>query len=167
MKRMKGNEPEPMRVFSLLPVLTLAFLLCACGNKDKAVENDPVVTADSEEGVSREKAVPGLATTEGKRLYERHCLVCHQATGGGVPGLNPPLRDTDYVLGDKERLIDILINGSNEGLVVLGTRYANAMPGFPHLSNGEIAEVATFIRNSFGNTATAVSAAEVADFRKK
>ena len=104
---------------------------------------------------------------KGKQLYEQHCLVCHQATGGGVSGLNPPLRNTEYVLGDKERLILILLKGSNKGLVVNGMTYSNAMPGFPNLSNEEMAYITSYIRNSFGNSAEPVSISEVAQVREK
>jgi len=104
---------------------------------------------------------------KGKELYGQHCLVCHQATGGGVTGLNPPLKQTEYVVGDKERLISIIINGSNKGLEVNGMTYSNAMPGFPGLSNEDIAYVTSYIRNSFGNAAASVTASEVEAVRKK
>jgi mono/diheme cytochrome c family protein len=84
-----------------------------------------------------------------------------------VSGLNPPLRNTEYVLGDKERLILILLKGSNKGLVVNEMTYSNAMPGFPNLSNEEIAYIASYIRNSFSNSAEPVSISEVAQVREK
>jgi mono/diheme cytochrome c family protein len=101
----------------------------------------------------------------GQEVYSQYCLVCHQVKGGGVRGLNPPLSGTDYVLGDPGRLISILIEGSNVGLEVNGATYSNAMPGFSYLSDDEIACVATYIRNSFGNSASAVSTAEVRALR--
>lgn len=104
---------------------------------------------------------------KGRELYSQHCLVCHQATGGGVTGLNPPLKQTEYVTGDKERLILIVINGSNKGLVVNGNTYSNAMPGFPGLSNEEIAYITSYIRNSFGNSSTQITASEVETVREK
>ncbi len=103
----------------------------------------------------------------GRELYHQHCLVCHQQNGGGVSGLNPPLRDTEYVLGDKERLISILLNGSNVGLLIKGISYANAMPGFSNLSDEEIAHVASYIRNSWGNAAEPVNSSEVGGVRNK
>lgn len=104
---------------------------------------------------------------KGKALYGQHCLVCHQANGGGVTGLNPPLKQTEYVTGDKERLIRIVINGSNQGLLVNGMTYSNAMPAFPALSNEEIAHITSYIRNSFGNSASPVSVTEVESVRGK
>ena len=103
---------------------------------------------------------------EGKALYTAHCLVCHQVTGGGVPGLNPPLKGTEYVIGPKARLVGILLNGSNKGLEIEGVSYANAMPGFAMLSDAELALVATYVRNSFGNSAGPVTESEVAEIRE-
>lgn len=147
-----------------LPTL-LVLLLFACRKEKK---DDPEVVRQSNNTLSAgpEKSV-ALASdmSEGKTLYTTHCLVCHQVTGGGVNGLNPPLKKTEYVLGDKGRLVAILLDGSNEGLSINGVSYSNAMPGFASLSDLQLAQLATYIRNSFGNTAGSVTAEEVAAVR--
>jgi len=102
---------------------------------------------------------------QGEKVYMQYCLVCHQVTGGGVSGLNPPLQDTEYVLGEKNRLIEILIKGSNVGLLIQGNTYSNAMPGFGNLSDEDIANVATYIRNSFGNMADPITKEEVSQYK--
>jgi mono/diheme cytochrome c family protein len=52
------------------------------------------------------------ATMErGQKVYKQYCSTCHQPDGGGVPGLNPPLEKTSYVLGSKTRLIQIVLKG--------------------------------------------------------
>ena len=102
---------------------------------------------------------------EGKKIYLKNCLVCHQSTGEGVPGLNPPLTNTSYVLGDKGKLLDILINGSDVGLVVKGSTYSNAMPSFGSLNDTAISKVASYIRNGFGNSAEPITVEDVAAFR--
>ncbi|MGB5370140.1 MAG: cytochrome c [Flavobacteriaceae bacterium] len=94
---------------------------------------------------------------EGEKVYTQHCLLCHQSNGSGVSGLNPPLKGTEYVTGDQERLLKIMLNGSNVGLVVNGSTYSNAMPAFGMLSDEEIANVTSYIRNSFGNAASAIT----------
>ncbi len=104
---------------------------------------------------------------KGQIVYRKNCLACHQANGGGVPGMNPPLRNTDYVLGDKNRLLDIIINGSNKGLEVNGKTYSNAMPAHDFLSDEEIAAVSSYIRNSFENEADAITTKEVSAFKNK
>ncbi len=144
-------------------------MLYACdgAKKENKEPGEPPVTA--EPAVTEKSTSDPLPDymEEGKVLYDQHCLVCHQATGGGVTGLNPPLKQTDYVVGDKERLILIVINGSNKGLVVNGNTYSNAMPGFPGLSNKDIANITSYIRNSFGNSATQITASEVQAVREK
>ncbi len=101
----------------------------------------------------------------GKSVYTQNCLVCHQSTGTGVPGLNPPLKKTPYVLEDKQRLIGIILNGSNDGLVVNGSTYSNAMPAFAMLSDQDVANVTSYIRNSFGNKAEPITENEVKEYR--
>jgi len=105
------------------------------------------------------KTGPSLAN--GKLLYKKHCLVCHQADGGGVMGLNPPLIKTDYVLGDPKRLINILLKGLNEEIEIGGDTYANPMPALGHLSDQEVADVLSFVRNNFGNKASVITPAQV------
>lgn len=97
----------------------------------------------------------------GKKVYDTYCLTCHQADGTGVPRLNPPLVKTDFVLGDKKRLIGIILKGMDEQVEIEGNYYNNVMASHDFLSDQEVADVLTFIRNSFGNKAGAVSPAEV------
>ena len=98
--------------------------------------------------------------TPGQLIYEQNCLTCHQANGSGVPNLNPPLRGTDWVLGDKNRLINVLLKGL-QGQEIEGDMYDNAMPAHDFLDDSQIADVLTYIRNNFGNKASAVTADEV------
>lgn len=94
-------------------------------------------------------------------------MVCHQESGDGVPGLNPPLVKTAWVLGDKPKLINVILKGLHEPVEINGERYNNIMPANDFLSDQEISDVLTFVRNSFGNKASAVSAAEVKAERAK
>lgn len=103
----------------------------------------------------------------GKKVYVKSCLSCHMADGGGVPGLNPPLKKTDWVSGDKKRLINVILRGLENPITVNGEEYANPMPPQAYLTDKEIADVLTYIRASFGNKATAVTTAEVAGQRAK
>jgi mono/diheme cytochrome c family protein len=101
----------------------------------------------------------------GKVLYTKYCLSCHQADGGGVENLNPPLIKTSYVLGDKVRLSKIVLNGFSERVEIEGEYYNNVMPSFNYLKDKEIADILTYVRSNFGNKASTVSAAEVAKVR--
>ncbi|HEX5654573.1 MAG TPA: c-type cytochrome [Chitinophagaceae bacterium] len=102
------------------------------------------------------------ATMErGKKIYTLYCVTCHQADGGGVPGLNPPLEKTTYVAGNKTRLIKIILKGMNTHEEIDGETYTNVMPPFNYLKNQEISDVLTFIRNSFGNKSSVITPGDV------
>nr|WP_068888883.1 PQQ-dependent sugar dehydrogenase [Pedobacter panaciterrae] len=113
------------------------------------------------------KIAPAIKTSylAGAKVYARNCQTCHMADGGGVQNLNAPLSKTDYVLGNKARLINVLLKGM-KGVDIGGESYSNVMPAHDFLTNQEIAGVLTYVRNSFGNKASAVTIAEVAAARK-
>ena len=102
----------------------------------------------------------------GKVVYSNSCLPCHQADGGGVSNLNPPLIKTTYVLGDKTRLITILLKGLNQEIEIDGEIYSNPMPAHNFLTDLQIADVLTYVRNNFGNKASAIAPAQVKVLRK-
>ena len=112
---------------------------------------------------------------EGKEVYMKAaagggmCFTCHQPNGEGMAGQFPPLAGSDWVLGDKERLIKISMYGLMGEIEVNGVKYNNVMapPGIPpgSLTDEQIANVLTYIRNDWGNSASAVSAEEVAAVR--
>jgi mono/diheme cytochrome c family protein len=101
----------------------------------------------------------------GKIVYEQTCLACHQADGSGVPNLTPPLIKTSFVLGDKGRLIDIVLKGL-KGVEIDGEGFDNPMPSFASLDDKQVADVLTYIRNSFSNKATGVGMEDVGKARK-
>jgi mono/diheme cytochrome c family protein len=107
----------------------------------------------------------GSSMARGKIVYTNICLSCHMAGGTGVPHMNPPLINTTYVLGDKVKLIKIVLNGFNEDVEINGQTYSNAMTPHNDLKDQQIADVLTYVRKSFGNKASSVSAAEVKKVR--
>jgi len=108
-----------------------------------------------------------LSMARGKKVYTTYCLTCHQADGGGVPGLNPPLKKTSFVAGKKMTLIRIVLKGMDQRADIDGESYSNTMPPHKFLSNQQIADVLTFVRNSFNNKAPAITAADVKYVRSK
>jgi cytochrome c oxidase cbb3-type subunit 2 len=112
---------------------------------------------------------------QGKEIYMKAapgggmCFTCHQANGEGLAGQFPPLAGSDWVLGDKDRLIMISMYGLMGEIEVNGVKYNNVMapPGIPpgSLTDEQIANVLTYIRNDWGNSASAVSPEEVATVR--
>ncbi|MDN5204837.1 cytochrome c [Fulvivirgaceae bacterium BMA10] len=102
----------------------------------------------------------------GKEVYQTYCFACHMQDGGGVPNLNPPLIKSPWVNGDKETLIKIVLNGSAGGQYeVDGELFYSAMTPHNFLSDQQIADVLTFVRNNFENKASAVTAEEVLKIR--
>lgn len=114
---------------------------------------------------AQKKAAPALSMLTGKQIYTKHCMTCHQVDGTGAQNMIPPLIKTDYVLGDKSRLIKILLNGLKGEIKVGGDLYAGEMPSQASLKDNEIAAVLTYVRNSFGNKASAVTIGEVKKMR--
>ncbi len=88
----------------------------------------------------------------GKGVYEEYCMVCHMATGQGVEGAFPPLAQSDFLLADVERAINIVQEGQSGAIVVNGVTYNNYMPS-PGLDDEEIVDVMNYILNSWGNEA--------------
>lgn len=107
------------------------------------------------------RSLAAATLNKGKEVYTNTCLPCHMADGGGVPKMNPPLVKTSYILGDKSKLIGIVLNGFSEDIEINGERYSNIMPPQVQLTDVQVADVLTYVRNSFGNKASAVTAAEV------
>ena len=102
-----------------------------------------------------------VTMTRGKKVYDLYCITCHQADGGGVPGLNPPLEKTSYVSGSKTRLIRIVLKGLDTHEDIDGESYSNTMAPLNYLTDQQISDVLTFVRNSFGNKATAITPGDV------
>ncbi len=107
------------------------------------------------------------SNSAGLKVFKKYCISCHQADAGGVPHLNPPLIKTVYVLGDKERLIKIVLNGLNENIEIEGETFSNPMPPLKILKDQQIADVLSYVRSNFGNKAPAITAAEVKAVRSK
>jgi mono/diheme cytochrome c family protein len=95
----------------------------------------------------------------GHRLFTI-CAACHQPTGRGLPNLFPPLAGSDYLNADKNRAIAIIIYGRQGEVMVNGVKFNNNMPAFP-LSDQDVANVLTYVYNSFGNSGLEVTPEEV------
>lgn len=111
--------------------------------------------------VAKTTALSAAVLANGKKIYTKYCLACHMADGGGVQNMNPPLIKTSYVLGNQTKLIKVILNGMSEGVEIDGETYTNIMPPHNFLTDQEVADVLTYVRNSFGNKASAIKVAEV------
>ena len=109
-------------------------------------------------------AVANTSSVAGKQVYMQGCVTCHQLDGGGVVNMSPSLVKAKFVSGSKTPLINVVLKGLSQKEID-GEHYSNPMPNFKHLTDRQIADVLTYIRGSFGNKATAVTAAEVTRVR--
>ena len=100
----------------------------------------------------------------GKTLYGTHCSVCHGDDGMGDGTNFPPLAGTDYI-DDPLKHAEIIVKGLNGEIVVNGKTFNNAMAPLGNLSDLEIAAIATFERNSWGNDLGSVTPEQVASVR--
>ncbi|MCF8233664.1 MAG: cytochrome c [Bacteroidales bacterium] len=106
------------------------------------------------------------AFTRGKEIYMEKCVVCHQENGKGITGAFPPLANSDYLLADKKRAVEQVLNGSNEEMIVNGVTYRTPMP--PQVDNKQDAvAVVNYILNTWGNDGGTVSMEEVEDIKIK
>ncbi len=100
---------------------------------------------------------------------EGSCATCHQEDGKGLPAAQfPPLAESLWVTGNEERLIKLTLHGLMGPLEVNGVKYPGQVPmrSFKNLKDQEIADVLTFVRNSFGNKAAPVKAETVKRVRE-
>lgn len=102
----------------------------------------------------------------GKIVFDSNCLACHQAKGEGTKGVFPPLAKSDYLMADKKRAIQTVLNGKEGPITVNGQQYDNVMPAL-ELTDEDIANVLTYVRNSWGNKSDQVMPSEVKQLRNK
>ncbi|HZG23948.1 MAG TPA: c-type cytochrome, partial [Chitinophagaceae bacterium] len=118
----------------------------------------------------KDNLITGMAEG-GAKVYATYCSSCHQQNGKGDGNRFPPLDSSEWVIGkgrgDKERLIRVLLKGLEGPIEVKGQQYSNTMPAHNFLSNEDAALVLTYIRNNFGNKASAISAVDVNEVRKR
>lgn len=109
--------------------------------------------------------------TKGREIFakEGYCITCHQADGKGLAASGfPPLAGTNWVSGSEERLIKLTLKGLLGTVEVAGKTYPGQVPMTPFgglLKDDEIAAVLTYVRNSFGNQASAVMPEKVKQVR--
>ncbi len=102
---------------------------------------------------------------KGSNIYASNCIACHMESGEGMAGVFPPLKGSDY-LKDKKKIIAAMLNGLQGEITVNGKKYNNAMPA-SGLNNKEIADVLTYVNNTWGNKGARITEQEVAAQRKK
>ena len=134
---------------------------------------DRVRTPDSSLPATSLIADSGIVDTnkggesDGGVLYNKNCAVCHQADGKGDGTRFPALQGSEWVKGNKSRLIGVVLNGLQGEIEVNGEEWNGVMPSFgPTLNDGEIASMLTYVRQEFGSKSDMIDSVEVAKIRQ-
>lgn len=154
------------------------------GPEDKTVysgkEVDSVYLAERSEpnlhavSVAAKAHASGTLTKEdqikaGKQLFTGTCSVCHQANGEGLPGVFPPLAKSDYVAAllkqSNDHLAGIPVHGLTGKITVNGKEYDSVMPPMSQLTDDEVANILTYVVNSWDNPGGQISKEDVAKSR--
>ncbi len=97
----------------------------------------------------------------GAAVYARTCIACHQPTGMGLPPVFPPIANAPIVVGNPELPIKFILQGLMGPITVNGTTYNSMMPPVAGVTDADVADVLTYVRQSFGNQGNPVSADQV------
>lgn len=165
------EKAEPVEGYAPLPLMLLGVLSALVFFAAIYLERfsghfDPMVYNESARGVATAAPVIIDPIARGKRLFAANCVICHQATGQGIPGTYPTLVDSEWVNGSEEGLVRVLLHGLAGPITVKGESYNNVMPGLgATLKDEQIAWVLTYIRQEWGNASPAIAAETVARIR--
>ncbi|MEQ9402992.1 MAG: cytochrome c [Cyclobacteriaceae bacterium] len=143
-----------IRINRLFGVLFLGMLV-ACGGSNKGEKKEGNQPADSRTGIRLKQY-----KVQGSKVYNTYCSNCHQQDGKGLAALYPPLSGSDYLLENLPRAACIIKHGQFKEIEVNGVKYNQMMPSNP-ITNLEIAEVLTYIGNTWGNEAGLIGVKDV------
>jgi len=110
---------------------------------------------------------PKAQMADGEKLYRGACIACHEADGSGAPRIYPPLPgNANLQSADPASALRIILDGA-ETITTPRAPNKGSMPAYARkMSDQEIADVTTYIRNSWGNAASPVTPAQVAKARR-
>ena len=172
--QLSRDKDEPAEGFSLTPIF-IVFLFCGFGFwAGLYLTQNSGNFAPSAFDLNAPKA--SLAggpvafepdAAKGQTLFLANCAACHQATGLGVPGAFPPLVKSVWVTGSEDRLVKAILAGLAGEIEVNGVKYNGNMPNIgAGLKDAQIAHIATYVRQAWGNVAEPVMDTKVAEVRK-
>lgn len=101
----------------------------------------------------------------GKELYTELCITCHLADGKGLAGAIPPLAASNYFLKNPVKAIYAIKYGLSDPIEVNGVKYSTPMTS-QNISDEEVADVTTYILNSWGNKGKLITVKDVANVKK-
>ena len=170
--QLQRQKPEKAIGYSAFPLILLGIMCTAVFFgaiylAHYSAHFDPTVYNEHEKARTGAATVAVITPAQlGKRVFNRTCITCHQATGQGVPGVYPPLAGSEWAQGPEERVIHIVLYGLNGKIHVHDKDFDNSMASLgTALKDDEIANALTYVRSEWGNNAPPVSAEAVAKVR--
>lgn len=133
---------------------------------DKAMAEELSLVSDVTQAEVTGSATKEQRISAGRVLYNGTCSVCHQQNGEGLEGVFPPLANSDYLMADSRRAIEVVLNGLTGPVTVNGAEFNSVMPPMSQLNDDEVANILTFTLNTWGNEADAISIGDVAEVRE-
>ena len=132
---------------------------------DKVVADELSIVGDVARAELTGSATKQQRIDAGRVLYNGTCSVCHQQNGEGLANVFPPLANSDYLMADTRRAIEIVLNGLVGPVTVNGKAFDSVMPPMSQLNDDEIANILTFTLNSWGNEGDVLGSEDVAEVR--
>ena len=171
--KLQSQKPEKADGYSATPLVLLgimcsAIFLGSIYMVHNSIRFDPLVVSEHAKREKPGAAGPAALTRAqlGKRVFTSTCATCHQVNGQGVPGQFPPLAGSEWAMGSEERVIRIVLHGLSGPLKVHGQEFNNVMaPLGAVLKDEQIANVLSYVRSEWGNTAPEVQPETVAKVR--
>jgi len=133
---------------------------------EKAVAGSARVVGEAAAAMQAGSMTKEQQLDAGQMLYNGTCSVCHQNNGQGLPAVFPPLADSDYLMADKRRAIEIVLNGMTGPVTVNGEQFNSVMPPMSQLTDDEVANILSYVLNTWGNDDGVVTPPEVAEVRE-
>jgi mono/diheme cytochrome c family protein len=148
-----------MKSTQLIICSSLVLLLAlACSEKKERKEEKEEVHSTSLATLSQKET---MYYSNGRKLYKTICANCHMENGEGLGRLIPPLAKSDYLINNRSDLSRALKYGINGPMTVNGVGFNQPMPANPNFTDLEIAEIITYIGNTWGNEMGGFSIEEV------
>ena len=97
----------------------------------------------------------------GAAVYARTCIACHQPTGKGLPPVFPSISETPIIVGNPELPVKFILQGLMGPITVNGTTFNSMMPPVAGVTDQDIADVLTYVRQRFGNKGNPVTVTQV------
>jgi mono/diheme cytochrome c family protein len=174
--QLSRDKDEPTEGFSLTPIL-IVFLFCGFGfwaglylTRNSGDFSPSAFDLNAPKAAAAGGPVafePDAAKGEKLFLSTLGCAACHQPTGLGLPGAFPPLAKSAWVAGSEERIIKAVLAGLEGKIEVNGVTYNGIMPNIgANLKDSQVANIVTYVRQAWGNTAEPVMDTKVAEVRK-